>query len=148
MSAYFDTSAIIKLYFPEAESEALSKWVSEQKQIIPLSLFHKTEICNAFALKLFRGEISEEQYHQILLCIDEDQQAGILKELSPDWMTVFRKSADIARQHTPSMGTRSLDIIHVALAVASRCKHFLTFDKRQSELASACGLEQLVFEKR
>ena len=97
----------------------MSKWVTEEKQRIPFSLFHKTELNNAFALKLFRGEISEEQYNRVQSCLQQDRRTGVLKELSPDWTAVFKASADIAKRHTPSLGARSLDIIHVALAVVS-----------------------------
>lgn len=58
MIVYFDTSALIKLYYPEAESGALSEWIAENDIAISFSPFHEMELCNAFGLKLFRNEIS------------------------------------------------------------------------------------------
>jgi predicted nucleic acid-binding protein len=39
------------------------------------------------------------------------------------------------------MGTRSLDILHVAFALESKCGHFITCDQRQFGLAKAAGLK-------
>lgn len=47
MVAYFDTSALIKLYYPEAESEALAEWITENSSVISISRFHEIELCNA-----------------------------------------------------------------------------------------------------
>jgi predicted nucleic acid-binding protein len=39
------------------------------------------------------------------------------------------------------LGTRSLDIFHVACALELKSRYFLTFDQRQQKLASAVGLK-------
>jgi hypothetical protein len=43
--------------------------------------------------------------------------------------------------NTANTGSRSLDIIHVASALALKANRFLTLDDRQSELASMVGLK-------
>jgi predicted nucleic acid-binding protein len=55
LNVYFDTSALIKLYYPEAESETLAAWIGENNIAISVSPFHEVELRNAFALKLFRN---------------------------------------------------------------------------------------------
>jgi len=141
LNIYFDTSAIIKLYYPEPESEKLSKWIGENRIVIPVSLFHSLEIHNAFALKIFRGEITDQHYEKLRECLAADRISGIIKELSADWTQVFQKAAETARSHTPGLGNRSLDILHIALAMETGYKKIITFDNRQSELAIANGLE-------
>jgi predicted nucleic acid-binding protein len=42
---------------------------------------------------------------------------------------------------TARIGTRSLDILHVANALVLGATSFLTFDKRQAELAKSAGLK-------
>jgi predicted nucleic acid-binding protein len=42
--------------------------------------------------------------------------------------------------HVPVTGTRTLDTLHVAAALALGAKEFWTFDDRQAKLATAVGL--------
>ena len=46
----------------------------------------------------------------------------------------------LAREHTAALGTRSLDVLHVAAALALRERNFVTGDDRQAKLAAAVGL--------
>ncbi len=141
MKIYFDTSAIIKLYYPELESEKLSKWTIENQIVIALSHFHRLEINNAFALKVFRREITTEQYDGLMECLAADRVSGIFKDLHADWDRIFNKGVEIAGRHTRNFGNRSLDIMHVALAMETGHEKMVTFDNRQVELAKANGLE-------
>lgn len=42
--------------------------------------------------------------------------------------------------HSETLGTRSLDILHVAAALVLGLPEFLTFDQRQLALARAAGM--------
>ena len=145
MNIYFDTSAVIKLYYPEPESENLSRFCIENRIIIPLSFFHSLEIHNAFALKVFRGEITGEQCVGLTECLTADRISGVIKELYADWNQIFKKAVEIAGIHTPDLGNRSLDIIHIALALETGYKKIITFDDRQTELAIANEMEIVTF---
>ena len=48
---------------------------------------------------------------------------------------------ELARNHTRYIGSRSLDVSHVASATAITTDHFLTFDDRQARLAALVGLK-------
>ena len=48
---------------------------------------------------------------------------------------------ELARNHTMYIGSRSLDVLHVASAIAITTDHFLTFDDRQARLAALAGLK-------
>ena len=63
-------------------------------------------------------------------------------ELQNAWqLKVYRAvSVRLAREHTAALGTRSLDVLHVAAALALRERHFVTADDRQAKLAAAVGL--------
>lgn len=47
----------------------------------------------------------------------------------------------LSAQHSEKIGTRSLDIMHVAAALVLGAQTFLTFEKRQASLARAAGLK-------
>ena len=51
------------------------------------------------------------------------------------------RARDVSREHTPRLGCRSLDVLHVASAMELELKGFLTFDSRQRQLAHAVGLK-------
>jgi predicted nucleic acid-binding protein len=49
----------------------------------------------------------------------------------------------LSDRHTPRLGTRSLDVLHVATAVTLGMKQFVTYDERQRALAKIVGLKLL-----
>jgi predicted nucleic acid-binding protein len=46
----------------------------------------------------------------------------------------------LSQTYSPTLGTRTLDVLHVACALELRMRHFLTFDHKQKQLAEAVGL--------
>lgn len=56
------------------------------------------------------------------------------------WRAALNRAAELSREHTPKLGTRSLDVLHIACALELKLPAFLTFDERQQRLASAVGL--------
>ena len=52
----------------------------------------------------------------------------------------FAHARRMARTQTRLLGTRALDVLHVASALALRADSFCTFDKNQARLAAALGL--------
>ena len=51
------------------------------------------------------------------------------------------KRNDIYSKHTATLGTRALDVLHVASAVTLGCRRFITYDARQARLARALKLQ-------
>ncbi len=47
----------------------------------------------------------------------------------------------LSTSYSENLGTRSMDILHVAAAVVLGLPEFFTFDKRQAALAKAAGLK-------
>ena len=56
------------------------------------------------------------------------------------WRATLRMAADVSRAQTASIGCRSLDVLHVATALQLGLRRFVTFDRRQQDLARAVGL--------
>lgn len=66
MKLYLDTSALAKLYYPEPESAAVERWVGEREGPMLFTPLHELELTNACALKLFRNEITQDQFESVL----------------------------------------------------------------------------------
>ena len=146
MKIYIDSSVLVKLYYPEPESKQFAEWITKQKQPILFTQFHELEMVNAFALKVFRNEISEESFKAFRDIIEKDKVSGILEVINPDWSEVLLEAIKISKRSSHTIGTRSLDIMHVASADILSCDTFLTNDKRQLSLALAIGLNAVSVE--
>lgn len=49
--------------------------------------------------------------------------------------------SEFSRTHTPVLGCRTLDVLHVATAIELGLRDFVTFDTRQTRLAAAVGVK-------
>jgi predicted nucleic acid-binding protein len=52
-----------------------------------------------------------------------------------------REAEDLGATHAERLGVRSIDLLHVALALTLKATDFLTFDTRQATVAKAAGLK-------
>jgi predicted nucleic acid-binding protein len=55
----------------------------------------------------------------------------------------WEQALKLTRRHSATLGTRMLDVLHVACALVFKPDVFFTFDERQSKLAKAVGLRVL-----
>jgi predicted nucleic acid-binding protein len=60
------------------------------------------------------------------------------------WRAALNTTGELSRKHTPKLGCRSLDVLHVASAIELNLRYFVTFDLRQQQLAKAVGLKLIV----
>ena len=138
--SYVDTSVMVKLYFKEEYSREASNWLRKQGRAIPLTPFHELEFTNAIKLKRFRKEMAKEEAEIVLKRFHEHERRGVFYRPQFHWADVFSLAIDLSRTHTERIGARSLDVIHVASALAMDADGFTTFDQRQSKLAVNAGL--------
>lgn len=59
-----------------------------------------------------------------------DLAAGIFDRVAPDLPGIVREAERLSALHSETLGTRTLDILHVAAALVLGCPAFLTFDRR------------------
>jgi len=52
-----------------------------------------------------------------------------------------REAEDLGAIHTAKLGVRSIDLLHIGLALTLKATEFLTYDTRQASLAKAAGLK-------
>jgi len=72
--------------------------------------------------------------------VQQDLASGALVSKPNLWGEVVREAEALAEQHTPTVGCRSLDILHVAAALVLGATEFCTLDSRQGKLAERVGL--------
>jgi predicted nucleic acid-binding protein len=78
--------------------------------------------------------------HAMLLLRTHVQSGRYTLPVVP-WQVVFQRAHHLSRKHARKLLVRSLDLLHVALALEIGATVFLTFDDRQRQTASAEGLK-------
>ena len=139
MSTYADTSFLVSLYVFDDNSPKASEFFAGASLPFLLTPLLEAEIVNAFHLRIFRKESGEKQIRTSLELFGKDVRIGVfeLKSFSSD---IFRQALQISSRRTAKVGTRTLDLLHVASAVFLQTEKFYTFDKKQAELARVEGL--------
>jgi predicted nucleic acid-binding protein len=139
LSAYADTSFLVSLYVLDTNSALAAARMSRVELPIVSTPFGELEIANAISLRLFRRELNATEAKVAYTLFQKDVEGGVI-QIKPIPNTVFEGAKQIARRRTQRLGTRTLDVLHVALALQFRTETFYTFDARQAKLAKAEGL--------
>ena len=138
---YIDPSALACLYILQARSRALAQWRRRLKAPVGISHHGKAELVNAIALAVFRGDMPADDGESAFDEIEEDFVNGDLVLYDLLWRSALNRSIDLSKEHSAALGTRAMDVLHVACALELRIPRFLTFDGRQQQLAKAAGLK-------
>lgn len=139
MSVYADTSFLVSLYTPDANSRKAAEQVRAIDGAIWLTPFGEFELSTALELRLFRRELSVSAIRAAHSAFHDDMESGVFSR-KPMPVGVFDRAGQIARKHTARLGVRTLDVLHVASALMLGATDFYTFDRNQSKLATAQGL--------
>lgn len=136
---YADTSFLVSLYTPDANSGIAARKMRGVRDEIVIMSFGEVELTNAIELRVFRRELTAAEVKLALAALESDVRDGVFTA-APVPAAMYEKARQLSRSHTAKMGTRTLDILHVAAALALKADAFYTFDRRQSDLAKAVGL--------
>ena len=139
MIVYADTSFLFSLYVPDANSSAAAAIMKRIKPPLLATDFVEFEFFNALNGRIFRKELRASEEQAVLLAFSKDIHAGAIR-IVPISAATFASARRIARTHTRLLGTRALDVLHVASALTLRANSFCTFDKNQARLAAALAL--------
>ncbi len=139
MIVYADTSFLFSLYVPDANSSAAAKIMKRIGPPLVATDFAEFEFINALNWRIFRKELRASEVQAVLLSFSMDVHDGLIR-IVPISAATFAHARRIARTQTRVLGTRALDVLHVASALALRASSFCTFDKNQAKLAAAVGL--------
>ena len=139
---YLDTSAFLKLYIREADSEFVQAQVVSQDDPLPIWELQQAELINALRLKVFWDDIDANQADRLIAVFDQRMKRGqyFFPDIDRgDLMATFRTLS----RDTPRTGCRTMDILHIACALQLAPERFISFDERQRLLASGAGLKVL-----
>ena len=138
-SAYVDSGVLIKLYVREPNSAAAAELVTAFPSV-KLYPFQELEVRNTLRAHAGRTIITVAQRAVAEHELQRDLILGRLRRAVPDWRQVFEVAARLAMDHTAATLARSLDILHVAIAIAEQADPFITADRRQRDVAEREGL--------
>ena len=138
---YADSGFVVSLYLTtEGTSAQARKEVKRASKPILLSPLSLLEIRNALNFGINRGEITGEQRDAVISEIDAQIEKGFFRLVDASQISIYAKAQELSNKHTPTTATRSLDLMHLAAALLTEARTFLTFDKRQAKAASTEGL--------
>jgi predicted nucleic acid-binding protein len=141
MSAYADTGFVVSLYKAETTSASAAGVMGRLQAPVWLSQLGELELRNAFHLAVFRGEFDLAAAALKWRLFQDDFQNGVFAVRSIRAAVLFEGAADLADRHSARLGTRSLDLMHVAAALHLKADEFLSFDERQRKVARAEGMQ-------
>ena len=125
---YLDSSAVVKMIRPEAESRDLVEWVNGRNEATVTSVLAEVEVPRALRRS---GPVYLAAMPGVLASISRVEMDASIRATAAAYVTDT---------------LRSLDAIHVATAevlVASgkTMSAFVTYDRRQAAAAAAAGIE-------
>lgn len=138
--SYWDSSALCKLYFPEADSSAFEQKAANESTIVAarLALFEMRRV--AFR-KESEGFIPPNSAEAVLVQFDQDIATGQIRLLEIDAPTEseFNGIMAICYRRQPPVPIRTFDAIHLATARVAGEPEVVVTDKRMREAAKLLG---------
>jgi predicted nucleic acid-binding protein len=141
MVAYADTSFLFSLYAQDTHTAQAGRLGNTCKAPFAFTPLQRHELRNAFRLAVFRRDMTAEQCQALLETVEADTKTGALVETPVSWAEVYAEAEALGAGHTERLGTRALDVLHVAAASALGATDFFTFDSRQKALALKAGMK-------
>jgi predicted nucleic acid-binding protein len=155
MPPYADSSFLVSFISTDSNSrEAVDCYRRLEKPRLAFSDLQEMEVRNALFLQRFRAMSAGGAPEKLLVRKAEAASSRLetllrrrtLSRCAAVWPRIIARFHDLAARHTLRLGTRTLDVLHVAFALELKCRMFLTADLRQAALAKAAGLKVHVIE--
>lgn len=137
---YLDTSSLIALYYPEGKTGVLMAHLRHRSLPLLFTWLHEVEFTNGLQLKLFRKEATAAAVASTLDALRVDGESGVLHRAQPSWPTVLATTLRLSMEYSSTLGTRTLDLLHIAAAITLEATEFVTGDDRQARVATKEGL--------
>ena len=133
----------MKSYVLEVDSADAIRLLEDFGEPFAYSHLHELEIPTASRLKRFRGEITVKQESAAIRAFFSDVEAGRFERIDYDLGAVFFRAEKLSAKHSGEIGSRRLDLWHVAAALEGRFATFVSYDVRQRKAAELSGLRVL-----
>jgi len=141
MVAFADTGFIASLYLEESTSDAADAALGTKRIPLPLTPLAALELRNAFNRAVHRQRITAAQRDALWQDVEADIASGFLVPTPVAADELHHQARQLSDRYTPTLGTRSLDLLHVAAALVLQAKVFFSFDDRQRKAAASEGLK-------
>lgn len=147
MNVFADTSFLYALYRPQQNSLVADAFLEKIREPLHVSSLVLFEFRQSARFQVFRFSkdktqgFSKREAKRMLSVLDENIAGGAVAVVPVDWMEVHSIAEQLSSRYTAIGGHRALDILHLATAIHLKAPQFLTFDKNQSALTKATGLE-------
>ena len=134
---YLDSSALAKVYFPEAESADVDRLLRGRTDL-QLSDLALTEVISAAGHRQREGRLDASAVHQLARQLLDDADGGLFARPSLDAPT--HREAERILVASERVPLRTLGALHLALAAAAGARTIVTYDPRLAAAATAAGL--------
>ena len=147
MNVFADISFLHALYRPQQNSLMADAFLEKLREPLHVSSLVLFEFRQSARFQVFRYSkdktqgFSKREAHRMLSALDENIAGGAVAVVPVEWMEVHSIAEQLSSRYTATGGHRALDILHLATAIHLKALQFLTFDKNQSALTKATGLE-------
>jgi predicted nucleic acid-binding protein len=141
MVAYADTGFLVSLYLAETTSKAADAALRPNRHPLPVIPLGMLEMRNAFNLAVKSQRITPAERDELWQDVEADLASGFLAPTTVSATDLHAKARAMSDRYSPTVGTRSLDLLHVAAAVLLKTDTFFSFDERQRQAAKGEGME-------
>jgi predicted nucleic acid-binding protein len=135
---FADTSAVAKLYVPEAESAAV-RTLFDGAEAAAVSELVRVELMAAFHRRLREGRWGRAEFQAAVRQFQQDDLGGFWTWLPLDG-AMLNAAAQIYTTLPETVFLRSSDCVHVVTALHYNFPEIYTYDKHQTLAAPALGL--------
>ena len=135
-----DTSFLFSLYGSDVHSPQAVAWTAQCTAPIRLNTLTHYELGNALRFAEFRRALKTGEATQYEALFEAAVAQGRLVVETCNLADVVDEAKRLSATYTLTGGHRGFDILHIAAALKTGAKAFLTFDDNQKKLAAAEGL--------
>jgi predicted nucleic acid-binding protein len=139
--AYADSSFLVSVYRRDGNHAAACAFMAKHSPVLAFLPLHRVELRNALRFAETQGLITAQERRRAFKQIEQDLRDGLLLHISVAWSDICRRADDLSEKHMVKNGQRTIDLLHIAGALESGTRLFLSFDQRQCGLAKAAELQ-------
>ncbi len=138
-SIFVDTSALVKFYYPEPDSDRVEALLLRAERLYITNLT-VVEMASALSKKVRMGDLKKEQETVAWNTFLDDLQTGQVEVVTLNDRD-YLKAADLIRELGGKYGIKTLDSLQLSAAHSLHHAEFLCSDKTLTKTAVKIGLK-------
>ncbi|HSG30080.1 MAG TPA: type II toxin-antitoxin system VapC family toxin [Thermodesulfobacteriota bacterium] len=139
MSVYLDTSVLVSIYYPESITAKVKTFLKGKKGLTS-STFSIVEFSSAINRKVLRRELSKQSAVEIINRFEDNIDEGYYK-ICPFSQGDLVAANNFIIDNLGRVSLRTVDALHIAVALRYKCEVFVTADKAQAKSSEILGLK-------